>query len=450
MNFVLRTFALVVLLVATDMARGERPNIILLLTDDMRADCFGAAGNAIIETPHIDRLAHDGVRFTEAFVTTAICATSRASYLTGQYASRHGIHDFAQPIDDAAWQDTFPARLRAAGYHTAFVGKWGLGGPLPQERYDYFAGFSGQGRYYEPDDPRHMTQRLTDAAEQFLTAYDGDAPYFLQLSYKAPHCQDGAERQFQPDRRLEGMYTHVAIPPAERGDEASLRRLPEFLQTSEGRVRWHLRFDGDEMYQANVKDYYRLVSGIDRSVGRILELLAERGDADNTVIVFTSDHGFLLGEHGLAGKWFMFDESIRVPLVVHDPRAAASRHGATVDLPVLNIDVAPTLLALADVAVPPAMQGTSLVPLVAGETPPWRDDWYYEHRFEHPRIAKSDGVRNERWKYVRYDEVSPVYEQLFDLENDPGEEHNLIDDPAYASTLTALRERCDELKAAAK
>ena len=427
----------------------ERPNLLLLVTDDQRWDALGAEGNPHIETPHLDRLAARGVRFTESFVTTSICAINRACLLTGQYASRHGIHDFAAPLLPEQFAASFPARLRADGYRTGFVGKWGLGGPLPGGQYDFWRGYAGQGNYFEADDPTHLTDRLTDAALEFLDGCSPRQPFCLQVSFKAPHVQDRAPRPFQPAARYESRYAEVVLPEPITAD-ADFAALPEFLQTSEGRVRWQTRFATSEMYQQSVKDYYRLMTGVDDAVAAILGRLAARGLDEQTVVVFTSDNGFFLGEYGLAGKWLMYEESIRVPLVVVDPRLPVERRGTTCDRVVLTIDVAPTLLELAGSAIPGAMQGQSLVPLVDGDETPWRDGFFYEHRFVHARIPPSEGYRLGRWKYVRYLHESPPPEQLFDLESEAGERVNRVDDPQLATVLAELRERCDRARDAAR
>jgi len=195
------------------------------------------------------------------------------------------------------------------------------------------------------------------------------------------------------------------------------------------------------MYQHSVKSYYRLVSGVDRVVGRIVARLEEKGLADNTIILYTGDNGFYLGERGFAGKWFPHEVSMRVPLVVYDPRLPAAERGSRRDEPVLSIDLAPTMLAMAGVAVPSAMQGRSLTPLVEGETPEWRTEFFYEHLFKHRTIPCSEAVRDSRYKYIRYVESEPLCEELYDLEKDSDEAHDLAKDPAHAATLERMREK---------
>lgn len=430
---------------ADDAATKRRPNIVLLYTDDQRFDSIHALGNPVIKTPSLDRLVEQGTVFSNSFVTTAICCTSRASLITGQYARRHGIHDFATPLAPEALAETFPWQLRAAGYRTGFIGKWGVGNVMPEESYDYWRGFPGQGKFFDDDRPGlHLTDRQGEQALEFLDGCTAEQPFCLQVSFKAPHTEDPAQRQMPPAARHESLYEDVEMPLAPTANEESFARLPEFLRNSESRIRWAKLFDTPEKYQASVRDYFRLITGVDEVVGLVRARLAERGLADNTVIIFTSDNGYCLGEHGLSGKWFMYEESIRVPLVIYDPRRAAEEPIARRDEMALNIDVAPTILDLAGVAVPASMQGASLVPLVEGKRDVgWRDRWFYEHLFEHKGLAKSEGVRTERWKYARYLLPEGPYEQLFDLQNDPHEEHDLARDPQQSSQVAALRDECD-------
>jgi len=425
----------------------SRPNILLLVTDDQRWDALGAAGNRLIRTPHLDRLAAGGVLFKNCFCTTSICATSRASLLCGQWARRHGIHDFATSFSPQAWRQTFPAVLRRCGYRVGFVGKWGVGRTLPRQQYDFFAGFAGQGRYFDPKRPQHMTDYLTDQAVKFLQGCTPDEPFCLQVSFKAAHCQDGQpwRLQFQPAKRYASLYQQVTIPPPLTAREEYFRRLPPFLQTSEARRRWQVRFANPEMFQYSVKNYYRLITGVDDAVGRMLAVLRQRKLDRNTVVIFTSDNGFYLGDYGLAGKWFMHEPSIRLPLVIYDPRLPRELTGRQLEPMVLTVDLAPTILELAGAPVPAAMQGRSLVPLLQGRCTRWRQEFFYEHLFRHRRIPQSEGVRTRRWKYVRYLLPEGPYEQLFDLETDPHELHDLARQRQHQNVLRLLRRRCDEL-----
>jgi arylsulfatase A-like enzyme len=420
---------------------AERPNIILVITDDQRFDALGCMGNPVLKTPHIDGLARHGAIFTHTFCTTSICATSRASFLTGQYAMRHGIKSFRKSLTESQWKSAFPVLLRRSGYLTAMVGKWGLGGPLPRDRYDVFNGFSGQGRYYPKpgDSGTHLTHRLGQKVVDFLETCDGRKPFLLQYYTKAAHCQDGDPWPFQSDHRYDSAFADVTVPRPLTATADHFARLPKFLRESEARRRWKVRFADPAMYQKSVKDYYRLVMGVDDVIGRMVRVLKSKNLYQNTVIIFTSDNGFYLGEHGLAGKWFMHEESIRLPLVICDPRLPGVRQGRRESSPALNIDIAPTILELAGVPVPESIQGRSLVPLLRGQPVEWRSEFFYEHPFEHPRIPMSEGVRGPRFKYVRYTSLDPVVEELYDLERDPREEHNLAGDPSMADRLKQQR-----------
>jgi len=425
-------------------AETRRPNIIFVLTDDQRWDTLGSMGNTIIQTPNVDRLAEQGVVFTNAFVTTSICMTNRACIFTGQYAARHGVVSFKANFTDAQLAQTYPALLKSAGYYIGFIGKWGVGRP-PRDLFDYDKGWPGQNRYLHKTDGKttHLTAMMGDEALEFLDGAPADRPFCLSISFKAPHCQDGnpAFQQFPYDPSLKSLYRDVTIPPAGLSEAAFFDSLPEFLKTSENRVRWHLRFATDQMYQDSVKSYYRLISGVDREVGRMMDKLRELGVDDNTVFLYHGDNGFYLGERGFAGKWYPHEVSIRVPLIVYDPALPAERRGARCDRMALSIDVAPTILATAGVEAPERMQGKNLLPLVQGENPPWRTEFFYEHLFVHPRIPRSEGVRDQRYKYIRFLDSDPLYEELYDLDNDPQEAHNLAKQPEHAATLRRMREK---------
>ncbi|MCB9768453.1 MAG: sulfatase [Candidatus Omnitrophica bacterium] len=427
----------------------RRPNLLFILTDDHRWDALGSAGNPIVQTPNLDRIAAEGVSFTRNFVVTSICCTSRANIFSGMYGSRNGVEDFSVFFDPDTWSQCYPTLLRKAGYRTGFVGKWGVGHDLPEDEFDFWGGYAGQGKYLEEIDGKmtHMTERLGTKSLEFLEGCDGSQPFCLSISFKAPHCQDGAERQFPPDPDLESLYADTEIPRPETATEEYFSRLPEFLQQSEARKRWEVRFATDEMRQNSVRDYYRLITGVDNQVGNLLAKLEEMGALDNTVIVFTGDNGFYLGEHGLAGKWFMHEESIRTPLLVYDPTLPKEKRGRKVDPMALNIDISPTLLDYAGVEIPDRVQGRSVRSIVEGESPKdWRTEWFYEHHFKHPRIPQTEGVRTEVWKYTRYIDVDPVYEELFDLEKDPHEKNNLVGNPDYDSQLKQLRGKWEKMR----
>jgi arylsulfatase A-like enzyme len=427
----------------------QRPNLLFILADDLRWDVVGFMGNRVVQTPNLDRLAKRGTVFKNAFVTTSICCVSRASIMAGQAERRHGIADFATPFKPQQWSNTYPALLRQAGYRTGFIGKFGVGSDAAinamGHEFDYWRGLPGQGGlFFATNDPTrtHATARFGNQALEFVRDASADKPWCLSISFTAPHARDGQPREFAPDLREESLYTEVNLKPPPTAADEFYRRLPESVRKSEGRRRWERRFSNPEMFQVTVKDYYRLITGLDREVGRIIQLLEERGLATNTVVFFTSDNGFALGDRGLADKWFPYEESIRVPLFIADLRMPAKRQARSIDSMALNIDVAPTLLDYAGVPVPGAMQGRSLRTSV--EKQPVKDsrtEWFYEHHYGPKIIPPSEGVRTERWKYIRYVNESPVIEELFDLKRDPLEQQNLVAETEHVRTLAQLRER---------
>lgn len=432
-----------------------RPNIIFILTDDQRWDALGAAGNPIVKTPNLDRLAARGVMFANTYGTTPVCYASRATLYTGQYNRRHGVDSFEEFLSPGAFAQAYPALLRNAGYYTGFIGKWGLGGDLPEQEFDDWQGFAGQGSYYEPGIPEHLTRRQGHQAAAFVST--AREPFQLTLAFKAPHVQDGGcSCTMPPDAEDLHLYDDVAIPKPHTATDAAFAALPQFLRESEGRARWFDQFGTLELDQKSRKDYYRLITGMDRAVGEMLAALDARGLTDRTVIVFTSDNGLLLGEHGLTGKWLMYEESIRVPLFVVWPGLPAARRGAKSQKMALNVDIAPTILDAAGLPAPAGMQGKSLKPLIFGTPTTWRGDWFYEHHLLFNRIPMSEGVRRSRWKYVRFTSETPVYEQLFDLDLDPFEEQDVLHTPAvfdrrpwfYRKILNSLRGRWQQLRTA--
>jgi len=425
-------------------------NVVLLYADDWRADTLGAAGTAHVSTPHLDRLAGQGVRFRNAAVTTAICGVSRASLYTGQWMSRHGQRDFGAFA--TPWGDTFPGRLRAAGYTVAHVGKW-HSGPFPAAQFDWGRSYSGTHWLDRARGPKeHVTDRNQADALEFLRTRDPAKPFCLTVAFFAPHAEDAHPLQYLPQPWTFDLLHDGPVPvPANAGPE-SIARLPEFLRAdaNEGRARWRLRFDTPGKYQEMMKNYFRLVAGVDAACGAILAELERLGLAENTLVIFTADNGYLHGEHGLADKWYPFEESIRVPLIIRDPRAPAAARGAVRDEWALNVDLAPTLLAAAAVTAPAGMQGADLAPLYLHAQPPaWREDFFYEHptirRVEF--IPSSEALVTRTWKYVRWPDHGR--EQLFFLPADPREEHDLLAAGPPPAELASLRARFEHLRSQA-
>lgn len=438
-------------LLADSPTPPRRPNIILLLADDLRYDAVGFAGEPLGHTPALDELATRGTVFRNAFVTTSICAPSRASIMTGQYVRTHGVADFDRGLTDAQWALTYPALLRAVGYHVGFVGKLGIGGRKQVERraadFDYWRGIAGQGgrRFIDPADPTHthQTARFGNDAIAFLQTSPADRPFCLSVSFTAPHARDGQPREFEPDTRDAELLADRTLPLPPTASEDVFNALPPFVRSSEARTRWKDRFASAELAQRTLRDYHRLVAGIDREVGRILAMLKELGKDRDTVVVFTSDNGWMAGDRGLTDKWFMYEPSIRVPLLIADPRVPEDARRSTAEALALNIDLAPTVLALAGVPVPASMQGLSLSPWLnrANEETAWREEFLYEHSYAPTIIPPSEGLRTVRWSYWRWLPPNPPSEELYDLEADPRQLTNLAALPSHAATLLDLRTR---------
>lgn len=445
-------FTIATLLVATLTgwsADTKKPNVLILYADDWRYDTLGVAGNPVVKTPHLDQLASAGVRFTHNCVTTSICGVSRASLLTGQWMSRHGCKAFTK--FDTPFAETYPGVLRKAGYHVGHVGKW-HNGPFPAKEYDFARSYMGQ-HWYEVDGKKvHVTQRNETDALAFLRDRPTDKPFCLTVAFFATHAEDSNKEQYLPQPESMKFYTDVNIPVPENATEESWKRLPPFFdKTNEGRRRWGWRFDTPEKYQSMMKNYYRLATEVDSTCGRILAELRKQGLDDNTLVIFTTDNGYFHGEHGLADKWYPYQESIRVPLIVRDPRTPKNKHGTTYDAFTLNVDLAPTVLAAAGVLAPTTMQGRDIAPLYLADKPPaWRTEFFYEHGpiGKQGAIPPSEALVRKDRKYIYWPDAK--YEQLFDLTADPREENDLARNPKHADTLKELRQRFAELKAAAK
>lgn len=431
----------------TDDALPKRrpPNILFILLDDMRWDAMGWMGNPYIRTPFLDALANRSFCFLNHFVTTSICATSRASILTGQYARRHDIWDFAKPLSNNAMRETFPWLLKSAGYHTGFIGKWGVGEHqihLAKFMYDYYDAFPEQGDYF-PRGPngKHLTDLQADSAIAFMRAAPKQRPFCLQISTKAPHGPN------LPAPRFKTHYADIQIPRAPTDTQAHAAAVPPAIAASRSRTRWHDNTSTNELYQSFIKDYYRLISGVDVMLAQIMLELEQLGMANNTCIVISSDNGHMIGEHGLWGKWIMYEESMRTPFMLYIPRDlryGTPRQRLIYDMS-LNIDIAPTLLSLSGITPPERMQGRSVLPLLYGNSSGWRDEMFYEHFYTSPPwpIVSCEGVRTPRFKYTLYDNRDAV---LFDLMNDPLEQYNLANRAEHQPLCHAMRQRIEDFR----
>lgn len=448
---------------------AKRPNILFILTDNQRWDLMGCAGNPIIQTPNMDSLAQKGVMFSKAFVTTPICAASRASILTGLYESSHRFTFRSPPFRADLAAMSYPALMKAAGYRTGFIGKFGLGEhpnvkmenkeETLSSMFDLFDNYHFYPDGYFIKQPDGSEKHLTDLTEEksisFLKACEQDQPFCLTVSFNAPHALDDDPQQYIWPRRADGLYEDVTFPEPVNSDPAFYEAMPEFMKNSENRKRWHWRFDTPEKYQKMMKGLYRMTSGVDMALGSILKQLEAMGAADNTIIILFSDNGMFYGERGLSDCWTMHEESIHVPYIIYDPRADKKNRDKVVDELVLNVDLSPTILDLAGIDIPEQVHGCSMAPFLRGEDPEWRSDFYCELLWHAPKpkemqassgsIPENEGLRTKQWKYIRWFSQQPVYEELYDLKNDPYESVNLAGDPKYTAKLNELRKRCDQL-----
>lgn len=435
-------------------AAPERPlNVVILYGDDWRHDTLGIAGNPVVKTPNLDQLAREGVRFTHNYVTTSICWVSRSNLFTGQWMSRNG-----QPANGmfaTPWAQTYPGVLRARGYYTGHVGKW-HNGRFPSDQMDFGADRITPMRHWikQPDGTEiHVTKKNENDAMEFLRTRPKEKPFVLTLAFVATHAEDQHAKQYLPQPESMALYNDVTVPVPKTATEEHFRRLPPFIANAknEGRNRWTWRFDTPERYQEYMKNYYRLATEADAVCGRVIAELRAQGVLDRTLVIFTTDNGYFHAEHGLADKWYPYEESIRVPLIVRDPRLPAAKRGTTSDVMTLSVDLAPTILAAAGAEAPARMQGRDLAPLyLAAKPPAWRDEYFYEHATVRSVdfIPSSEALVRKDVKYIWWPDFK--HEELFDLRADPLEERNLAADPAQAPRLAALRTRFAELKAAAR
>ena len=427
----------------------KRRNVILVLIDDQRYDAMSCMGHPFLKTPNLDRLAAGGAHFKNAFVTTSLCSPSRATILTGQYAHVHGIIDNQTRLRPGT--PTFPQELQKAGYKTGFVGKWHMGGSNDAARpgFDRWVSFRGQGVYNNPrfnvDGERvkrtgYVTDLITDYALEFLKEAQ-NGPFFLYMSHKAVHAG------FVPAERHKSLYADVELEfPASMADtEENYRGKPAWVRNQRN------SFHGvDNIYQQHIpletvaRDYCRTLVAVDDSIGRLIDALEDLGLLESTLIIYMGDNGFMLGEHGLIDKRAMYEESIRIPFLVHCPEIVPA--GQSIEKMVLNIDVAPTVLDAAGADVPPTVQGRSFLPLARRESTDWRTSWLYEYFWESafPQTPTVFGVRTDRHKYMKYHGVWDTNE-LYDLENDPLEMTNLMGQDEHRKVGTEMRKELSRL-----
>ena len=451
MNRVL-LFLLLAILSKPSLA-ADRPNIVFFFADDQTTSTIGCYGNDVIQTPNIDELARRGTRFENAFVSHSICWVSRTTILTGLTGRSYGTPGNRDQARPEAVATLYTDILRDQGYRTGYYGKWHAKMPRGYRREDHFDEFEAIGRnpFYkkQPDGSlRHETEVIVDRGIDFIKSQPKDKPFALNMWFNACHAEDSDRRpgigHFPWPRAVDGMYEDIKIAPPRLSDPEIFNALPDFLKTTINRERYFWRWNTSEKYQTNVRAYYRMVSGIDGAIGRFMKALDEAGLADNTIVVYTADNGYYMGNRGLAGKWSHYEESLRVPMIIFDPRASKDQQGKVTDAIALNLDLPATFLDWAGTEIPDRYQGRSLKPIVSSEAPSdWRTDSFHEHFAVRNRIPAFEGIRNARYKYVRYVDHGGK-EFLHDLVEDPDELVNFADDPEYAETLETMRGRTDE------
>lgn len=448
----------------------QRPNIVFIMSDDHASHAISCYGSRINQTPHIDRIAAEGMRFDNCFCTNSICSPSRASILSGTYNHINGVKSINDAFDGR--MTTFPKLLQADGYQTAMIGKWhlGHGGNADPTGFDFWRVLPGQGDYHDPEfiekDGRrtfqgYATDLITDFSIDWLENRDKEKPFMLMCHHKAPH------RAWEPDAKHMHMYEDVDIPEPET-------LFDDYANRSQAAVEARMRIERDMndqdlkgtppegltpveekkwIYQRYIKDYLRCIASVDDNVGRLLDYLDEQGLRDNTIVVYTSDQGFFLGDHGWYDKRFMYEESLRMPLVIRYPKEI--KPGSVADAMTLNVDFPSTFLDYCGVAIPDDMQGFSLRPIFNGSTPEnWRTSMYYRywmHLDEFHNVYSHYGLRTDRYKLIYYyaealgtsgsiEEKRPPEWELFDLEQDPYELNNVYADPAYAELVPQLKQ----------
>jgi len=468
---------------SAEAADQQRPNILFIMTDDHDRQALSCYDSVLNKTPNLDRLAKEGMRFEHCCVTNSICEPSRAVILTGKCSHHNGVLDNRTQFD--AGQQTFPKLLRKAGYQTAMIGKWHL--KSSPTGFDYWNVLPGQGRYYNPTFIEmgerkkyqgYVTDITTDRALEWLEGRESDKPFCLMWHHKAPH------RKWLPGPEQLGMYNDTTFPePPTLFDDYSTRCAAAREQemtikdhmgrrdlklddpgglTDKQMKRWQAAFakrkeewknrdfNDRELvrwkYQCYMRDYLSCIESVDQNVGRMLDYLDRSGLAENTVVVYTSDQGFFLGNHGWFDKRFMYEQPLHMPCLVRYPKEIPP--GSVNDNIALNLDFAPTFLDFAGIDAPADMQGRSLRPILQGSTPDdWRSSMYY-HYYEYPAVhmvKRHYGIRTERYKLIHFYFDIDAWE-LYDLKKDPHEVNNVYDDPAYAKVQKRLKEELRALQ----
>ncbi len=474
---------------AEGSAPAARPNIIFLLTDDQRDNTLSAMGHPWVKTPHLDRLLRESVRFRQTYIASPVCAPSRVSFFTGMLERVHGVgFSSSYELTEAQWDRSYPALLRRSGYHTGFVGKFGVEyyafKGRAAEKFDYWWAHDGWTKFLPKDVDSPSTKPYHRAKEDIITFIMGEAmtefldqrpdnkPFCLSVSFNVPHGSQVTSmhpdypewhrmtRPANENPKLKGspfydtLYRDIGIEIPEETGTDPYRLIPKFIMDQDRRQNQTYVYNYTR--SANLEHhirYYQTITGLDHVIGQLLADLERRGLAQNTVILFGSDHGLIMGEYGMGGKELLLDLSAKIPCIVHDPRLPADLRGRQLDHLVSSLDYTRTILDYAGVEAPAFMDGRSLRPLVEGRQVAWREEMFLESLFTGRDNPFQEGIRTKRWKYIRmfdgivgykepdvdFSRRPPEFELLFDLENDPGERTNLAAAPQHAALITELR-----------
>ncbi len=458
--------------VAAQRNGASRPNIVYIMADDHAAHAISAYGSKLNKTPNIDRLAADGMRMTNCFCTNSICTPSRAAILTGQYSHKNGVYTLNDRIDPS--RNHVAKELQKSGYQTAMVGKWHL--QTEPTGFDYWRILPGQGVYYDPvflqKDGRkqykgYCTDLIGDFSLEWLKQRDPGKPFFLISHHKAPH------RPWEPAPKYARMFEGETLPEPDnlfdhyegraRSVASTTMKVGEDMNKTDLKVDKPAGLEGDALrkwaYQYYIKDYLRCIQSVDDNVGRMLDYLEQSGLSKNTIVIYTSDQGFFLGDHGFFDKRLMYEESLRMPFLIRYPGVIRPR-SVNEDI-LLNVDFAPTFLDYAGAKTPPEMQGRSFRANLEGHTPPdWRKSMYYRywmHNSNDHHVPAHYGIRNKQYKLIYYygkplgmkgalpPDTAPEWE-MYDVQKDPREMHNIYGDPAYRNVAEGLKKELSRLQ----
>ncbi|MGJ8691493.1 MAG: sulfatase-like hydrolase/transferase [Thalassotalea sp.] len=487
--------------------QSDRPNVIVILADDMQTGVTGFEGNPIIKTPNIDKLATDGTVFSKAFATSAVCTPSRTTLLTGLYERRHGVNfNSNSSMSNQAYRQTYPMLLKDSGYFVGYVGKnhtpigkneagkTGYYSGIMDKSFDYWYASHKHLTFYPKDIKRHAIFKNAKADTQieiieegvenfmlpneafkagynFLDSRPKNKPFALLINFNVPHASSTGSMELRDSdlalykSTYRDQLSNVTIPETYTAEkDIKSPKLPKNVYNGKYLETYDYVKNPDNLKERIIREI-QTITGIDKLMGKLVKHLKEQGVADNTIIVFTSDHGLMHGEFGLGGKVHLYDPSVRIPMIIYDPRIDKTKIVAKNDDIVALVDIAPTILDLAQIAIPEEYQGASLKPLLdvrSADKVKWRQEIFLENMMTIQNYPRMEGVRSHKWKYIRYFDKQkdqdyaamsvasingekPIYEELYDLENDPLEITNLITEPKHADTVKYLREKNAQL-----